>query len=64
MRTRSPNIPKYPNRLSRYTFEISIEEIKINIKFPCKLTISWNHPEGTVRGTKIVPLVNGLAKLD
>ena len=64
MKIQSPSHGRSPSQMIRYSFQIFVEQIKINIKFPCKLTVSCSYKEGVVRGTKIVPLMNSLAGIN
>lgn len=49
-------------RVFRYSIEAEVEEIHLNIRFPCKLSIHWNYGEGSVTSLKPIPLEKGIAK--
>ena len=49
-------------RVFRYSIEASLEEVKLNIRFPCKLSLRWDYGEGSVATLKPAPLEKGVAK--
>ena len=64
MRTKSVVDRQGNKRIFKYNIEAAVEEVKLNIRFPCKLSISWNYGEGSVTTIKPVALEKGVAKFD
>lgn len=63
-----------PDRRSRkfkYSFEALIDEVRINVKFPCRIAVSWNYGnpvaysgDGEARTSSSRQLTNGIARFD
>jgi hypothetical protein len=43
MRQQRQHSPERRNRKFNYSFEAIIDEVRINIKFPCRIAVSWNY---------------------
>lgn len=35
--------PERRGRIFRYSFEAIVDEVRINVKFPCRIAVGWNY---------------------